>query len=175
MRKFVGYFVWKITILLKKIIFLPILGGRGGGAPGADPPLDPPLHLICILTETTKIYEDKFVGLKKSKNDISIFHIWSWQTDVYNEIVISTIFSILYAFQGYCKITFNNLFPIIVKSWIKPKRVAIGTLFVYIQFFWSNISNITMYFDHVIWHCNALYFCMKNVTLVCRNIQLSQW
>ena len=26
-RKFLGYFVWKITILCQKIIFLPILGG----------------------------------------------------------------------------------------------------------------------------------------------------
>ena len=28
-RKFLRYFVWKITILRKKIIFFPILGGRG--------------------------------------------------------------------------------------------------------------------------------------------------
>ena len=35
--KFLGYFVWKITILRQKIIFFPILGGA--------PPLDPPLHI----------------------------------------------------------------------------------------------------------------------------------
>ena len=35
-RNFVGYFVWKITILRQKILFFPILGGR-------PPPLDPPL------------------------------------------------------------------------------------------------------------------------------------
>ena len=45
-RKFLGYFVRKITILRQKIIFFPILGG-GGCAPGAPPPLDPPL-LITI-------------------------------------------------------------------------------------------------------------------------------
>ena len=32
--KFLGYFVWKITILRQKIIFFPILGGaRAGCAP----------------------------------------------------------------------------------------------------------------------------------------------
>ena len=30
---FLGYFVWKITILRKKIIFFPILGGGGAGCP----------------------------------------------------------------------------------------------------------------------------------------------
>ena len=41
-RKFLGYFVGKITILRQKIIFFPILGGsRAGCAP--PPPLDPPL------------------------------------------------------------------------------------------------------------------------------------
>jgi hypothetical protein len=44
-RKFLGYFVWKITILRQKIIFFPILGGRAGWAP----PLDPPLACKCIL------------------------------------------------------------------------------------------------------------------------------
>jgi hypothetical protein len=40
-RNFLGYFMWKITILRQKNIFFPILGGR---APGA--PLDPPLYMI---------------------------------------------------------------------------------------------------------------------------------
>ena len=35
--KFLGYFVWKITILRQQIWFFPVLGG-------ARPPLDPPLH-----------------------------------------------------------------------------------------------------------------------------------
>jgi hypothetical protein len=45
LRKGLGYFVWKITILRKKIIFFRILEG----APGAPPPspLDPPLHICC--------------------------------------------------------------------------------------------------------------------------------
>ena len=46
-RKYLGYFVWKITILRQKIIFFPISGGGWGvaRAPGAPPPppLDPPL------------------------------------------------------------------------------------------------------------------------------------
>ena len=38
-RKFVGYFVWKITILRQKIIFFPILGGaRAGCAPPGSAP-----------------------------------------------------------------------------------------------------------------------------------------
>ena len=40
--KFVGYFVWRITILCQKIIFFPILRGR---APSARPPPPPPPHL----------------------------------------------------------------------------------------------------------------------------------
>jgi hypothetical protein len=32
-RKFLGYFVWKITILRQKILFFSILGGRAPGAP----------------------------------------------------------------------------------------------------------------------------------------------
>jgi hypothetical protein len=42
-RTFLGYFVWKITILRQKIIFFPILGG--GARRVSPPPLppDPPL------------------------------------------------------------------------------------------------------------------------------------
>ena len=40
-RKFLRYFVWKITILRQKIMFFPILGG-GGRAPGAPPPESAP-------------------------------------------------------------------------------------------------------------------------------------
>jgi hypothetical protein len=38
---FLGYFVWKITILRQKIWFFPVLGGEG---PPGVPPLAPPLH-----------------------------------------------------------------------------------------------------------------------------------
>ena len=38
-RKFLGYFVWKFTILRQKIIFFPMLGWR---APGAPPPESTP-------------------------------------------------------------------------------------------------------------------------------------
>jgi hypothetical protein len=37
-RKFLGYFVWKITILRQKIIFFSNFRG-GGHVPGAPPPL----------------------------------------------------------------------------------------------------------------------------------------
>ena len=71
-RKILGYFVWKITILRQKIIFLPIAEGgakfvwvfrvknhdftpnfffsnfRGGARRVRPPPLDPPLNLNYI-------------------------------------------------------------------------------------------------------------------------------
>jgi hypothetical protein len=52
-RKFLGYFVWKITILRKKNIFCPILGG-------ARPPLDPPLCTVSsdYNTDVTKTYNN---------------------------------------------------------------------------------------------------------------------
>ena len=46
-RKFLGYFVGKITILHQKTLFFPILGGARAGC--APPPLDPPLD--CILSQ----------------------------------------------------------------------------------------------------------------------------
>jgi hypothetical protein len=39
-RKYLGYFVWKITILRQKIIFFPILGGARAGCAPLDPPLE---------------------------------------------------------------------------------------------------------------------------------------
>jgi hypothetical protein len=48
-RKFLGYFVWKITILRQKIIFFQILGGaRAGCAPLWIRPL------YCMLYPRTK-------------------------------------------------------------------------------------------------------------------------
>ena len=49
-RTFLGYFVWKITILRQKIIFFPITEGGAKivgvfRVPGA-PPLDPPLVMV---------------------------------------------------------------------------------------------------------------------------------
>ena len=38
-RTFLGYFVWKITILCQNIIFFPILGGTRAGCAPLDPPL----------------------------------------------------------------------------------------------------------------------------------------
>jgi hypothetical protein len=40
-RKFLGYFVWKITILRQKIIFFPILGGAS--------PLNPTLNTESVF------------------------------------------------------------------------------------------------------------------------------
>ena len=37
-RKYLGYLVWKITILRKKKSFFPILGGREPGAPPGSAP-----------------------------------------------------------------------------------------------------------------------------------------
>ena len=53
------YFVWKITILRKKIIFFPILGGGGGGARRVRLPLDPPLSYSGVQFTTKHIYTVK--------------------------------------------------------------------------------------------------------------------
>ena len=52
-RKFLGYFVWKITILRKQIIFFPILGGR---APGAPPRWIRPWHCIMLFWNYTPLF-----------------------------------------------------------------------------------------------------------------------
>ena len=46
-RKFLGYFVWKITISRQKIIFFPILGG--GGRAGCAPPESAHVHYVLTL------------------------------------------------------------------------------------------------------------------------------
>jgi hypothetical protein len=48
-RKYLGYFVWKITILCQKIIFFPILGGVRAGCAPLDPLL---LFRITEITES---------------------------------------------------------------------------------------------------------------------------
>jgi hypothetical protein len=45
-RTYLGYFVWKITIIRQKIILFPILGG---GVRRVRLLLDPPLLYTCIL------------------------------------------------------------------------------------------------------------------------------
>ena len=58
-RKYLGYFVWKITILRQKIIFFPILGGRAPGAAPPPPPLDPPLlkaYHYCVDRNSITVY-----------------------------------------------------------------------------------------------------------------------
>jgi hypothetical protein len=63
-RKFLGYFVWKITILRQKILFFPILGGRVPGAP-PPPPLDPLLYyqLISVIWKLSLISMHHYVML----------------------------------------------------------------------------------------------------------------
>ena len=51
-----GYFVWKITILSKNIIFFSILGG------GAPPPLDPPLVGLWHRLYTTCTFSTNLVS-----------------------------------------------------------------------------------------------------------------
>ena len=54
-RKFLGYFVWKITILRQKIIFFSNFRGGGGARAGcAPPPLDPPLLCISAINTSNK-------------------------------------------------------------------------------------------------------------------------
>ena len=50
-RKMLGYFVWKITILRKKIILFPILGGRRVRPPWIVILLTCGMHLLdCIIS-----------------------------------------------------------------------------------------------------------------------------
>ena len=58
-RKFLGYFVWKITILRQTIIYFPILGGGGGWRGPGAPPLDPPLQMsyFYLCWVCVSIYE----------------------------------------------------------------------------------------------------------------------
>ena len=55
--KFLGYFVWKITILRQKIIFFPILGG---GAHRVRP-LDPSLVSISTVTQLRFVSKEGIV------------------------------------------------------------------------------------------------------------------
>ena len=63
-RAFLGYFVWKITILRKKIIFFPILGGtRAGCTPPPPPPPPGPAPGSCYLlyVYVNKIYFNTYL------------------------------------------------------------------------------------------------------------------
>ena len=61
-RKFLGYFVWKISILRQKIIFFPILGGARAGCAS---PLDPPLHSDYLSSFLT-IFRTAVVKIEKT-------------------------------------------------------------------------------------------------------------
>ena len=64
-RTYLGYFVWKITILCQKIIFFPILGGaRAGCAP--PPSIRPCFHTLIWKT-----------GGSSTSDNFMSFHEWS--------------------------------------------------------------------------------------------------
>ena len=75
-RKFLGYIVWKITILRQKIIFFPILGGsRAGGAP----PLDPPLQLAAINVRLDYLLPGILMPITCIKRKmVTILSVWSF-------------------------------------------------------------------------------------------------
>jgi hypothetical protein len=81
-RKYLGYFVWKITILRQKIIFFPILGGR---APGAPPPLDPPL-----LLDLPPLYPCSSAPIWRSPSQFysSCYTFWFIGTSFYSYICV---------------------------------------------------------------------------------------
>ena len=60
------------------------------------------VHFTCILTENTKIYEEKFVGLKKKQIWYPAYSIFEVSKLGHNEIVKignkNHIFDIIYAF-----------------------------------------------------------------------------
>ena len=71
-RKFLGYFVWKITILRQKIIFSPILWGR---APGAPPWIRPWLFQFQSFTPLKNKVN---IAPIKHVLPINDFNIWIW-------------------------------------------------------------------------------------------------
>jgi hypothetical protein len=73
---FLGYFVWKITILRQKIIFFPILGAC------APPPLNPPLTWYNHLDSVRFLNRDT-----KSKN-VQHWQLGTMYTFVFLQLVI---------------------------------------------------------------------------------------
>jgi hypothetical protein len=67
-RKILGYFVWKITILRKKILFFPILGGARAGCP-------PPWIRPCnCCTNFVSIYSFVY----NDSSNVSTVYPWLW-------------------------------------------------------------------------------------------------
>ena len=60
-RKFLGYFVWKITILSQKIIFFPILGGARAGCAPSPPWIRTCTIHVCTGTCTFLIWKTRLV------------------------------------------------------------------------------------------------------------------
>jgi hypothetical protein len=69
-RKFLEYFVWKITILHQKIIFFPILGGH---PPGAPPPWIRPWFSYYICTDEYNSHFESENGHKPANDQSSFF------------------------------------------------------------------------------------------------------
>ena len=72
------YFVWKITILWKKIIFFPILEGR---ALGGSSPLDPPLRCFVQKSEYSLREHYWFLRYNEERTIIQFrYTIERWRT-----------------------------------------------------------------------------------------------
>ena len=74
-RKLLGYFVWKITILCQKILFLPIIGGaRAGCAPPGSAPGLSESHIenvVSMIRSITRFYYNtNSVQFKSCKNNV---------------------------------------------------------------------------------------------------------
>jgi hypothetical protein len=79
-RKFLRYFVWKITILRQKIIFFSILGGGGGRASGS-PPLDRPWSYILVYCHG-KVETLSLTILSQNISKITATILWITQSRI---------------------------------------------------------------------------------------------
>ena len=127
-----------------------------------------------------QILPEKFSGLKKIHSWYHIFYIWSQQITTWWNFLNSYYQPYFqYHMPFYCKNTFNNIFPIIIKSSTKIKWMSCNTLCPCIFSVWEQYFKIlhNMHFDHAIWHHDAFcnIFVWKMSLCVCCDMVRLIW
>ena len=134
---FVGYFVWKITILRQQIIFFPILGGGGGArrAPGA-PPLPPgsapatrnsiSSDYFCGHLYNMGIYlrnPGRFAPMTCSPRKVSRFAPLNCYYIIIDEVFFDNFLIIIYLLASYCGFSYYYRFSDIAISSVNPSFI----------------------------------------------------
>ena len=109
-RKFLGYFVWKITILRKKIIFFPILGG------GARRVRPPPPESAPAYTRWCQMISWKIASCKSQRNTPLKCHY------VVMEVNLSEDYLRQYIFIGSLSTLFTDTRKHILSCWLSIYR-----------------------------------------------------